>query len=200
MTRLYLVRHGETEENQKSSFCGWKDPSLCAGGMKQAKNLADALKNKEIDVIYTSGLKRAIETAGIINKYHCCPVYHVEGFREINFGEAEGLTIEGIRNNYPEVYEGLEKDYIKTRFPGGESLEDMHSRVTDTVNKILDEEANKNILLVAHAGVIRSIITHLITGDIKYHWNFRIDHCSISIVEKHEDFCILTKLNDICHL
>ncbi|AOY76347.1 histidine phosphatase family protein [Clostridium formicaceticum] len=197
MTELYLVRHGETEENRNSRFCGWTDAPLNEEGKLQAQKLIDVFKNIRIDVIYTSGLKRAVETASYTKKE--CPVYHLEALRELNFGKAEGLTIEEIKERHPKVYEGLEKDYIKVKFPCGESLEEMHHRVAAAVDEILDKDRNKKILLVAHSGVIRSAISHLITGDIKYHWNFKVGHCSINKIEKHGDFCVLTSLNDTCH-
>lgn len=200
MTKLYLIRHGETEENIKGSFCGWLDVSLSPTGVLQAKMLGEALKRTEIDAIYTSGLKRTKETAEYIRGNNSYPVYHMENFRELNFGLAEGLTIEEIKKCHPELYEGLEKDYVKTKFPKGENLEEMHLRVTTAIDEILRDQENKNILLVAHSGVIRSIVAHLITGDIKYHWNFKIDHCSITVVENSEKFSILTRLNDTCHL
>ncbi|AKL94465.1 alpha-ribazole phosphatase CobC [Clostridium aceticum] len=200
MTELYLVRHGETEENRNSRFCGWTDVSLNEAGRQQAQKLTEAFKNIAIDVMYTSGLKRAEETAFYIRREQQYPVYAMDALRELNFGEAEGLTIEEIKEKHPNVYEGLEKDYIKLKFPQGESLEEMHDRVAAAVDEMLSQHVDKKIVLVAHSGVIRSAIAHLITGDIKHHWNFKVNHCSINKIEKHGDFCVLTVLNDLGHL
>ncbi|SET32591.1 alpha-ribazole phosphatase [Natronincola peptidivorans] len=200
MTKLYLIRHGETEENRNSRFCGWKNVSLNQKGRLQAEKLGQLLKNTTIDIIYTSGLKRTKETAEYIKINHEVPIYATEDLKELNFGKVEGLTLQEIKIHYPEVFRGLEKDYIKLRFPEGESLEEMHGRVTNAVDRIIQNNLGNNIVLVAHSGVIRSIIAHLITGDIKHHWNFKIDHCSITVLEIHENFAVLTKLNDSCHL
>ncbi|SNS76754.1 alpha-ribazole phosphatase [Anaerovirgula multivorans] len=200
MTKLYLVRHGETNENRNSRFCGWIDVPLNDTGMAQAQKLEEAFENITIDVMYTSSLKRAKETAAFIKGNLQCPMHHIENLRELHFGRAEGLTIDEIKKCHPEVYEGLEKEYTKAKFPDGESLEDMHLRVTSTVDEILQQHIGKSILIVAHSGVIRSTVAHLITGNMKYHWNFKIDHCSITIIEKQGDFSVLTKLNDTSHL
>ncbi|MCC5910257.1 MAG: alpha-ribazole phosphatase [Clostridiaceae bacterium] len=199
MAKLYLVRHGETEENRNSRFCGWTDAPLNELGRLQAQKVAAALKDVELDAIYTSNLKRAKETASYIKEYNECIIYEVEQLKELNFGKVEGLTIEEIKQNHPDIYSGLENDYIKVKFPSGESLEEMHHRVVMAVDKILQDHQDENILLVAHSGVIRSIIAHLLTGDITYHWNFKVEHCSISTIEYHENFSVLTKLNDMCH-
>lgn len=200
MVRLYLIRHGETGDNYNKRFCGWTDAPLNELGKSQSKKLGEAFKDLEIDIIYTSDLKRARETALCIKNDRKLLIRELDALRELNFGIAEGLIIEEIKERYPEVYEELENDYIRARFPKGESLEEMHNRVSRVIDAILDKHAGKTIALVAHSGVIRSIISHLITGDIKYHWSFKIDNCSISVIEKYEDFSVLTKLNDICHL
>lgn len=200
MTKLYLVRHGETNENRNRRFCGWIDVPLNPTGTVQAQKLEKAFKDITIDVMYTSSLKRAKETAAFIKGNPPYPKHPIENLRELHFGRAEGLTIEEIKKCHPEVYDGLEKDYTKAKFPEGESLEEMHLRVTSAVDEILQQHVDKSILIVAHSGVIRSIVAHLITGDMKYHWNFKIDHCSITTIEKQGDFSVLTKLNDISHL
>lgn len=200
MTKLYLVRHGETNENKNSRFCGWNDVALNDTGRGQAKKLQEAFRSIKLDVVYTSSLKRTKETASFIKGDINHPIHHIESLRELHFGKAEGLTIDEIKKCYPEVYEGLEKDYTKAKFPEGESLEDMHQRVATAIDEISQRHADKSVLIVAHSGVIRSIVAHLITGDIKYHWNFKIDYCSITIIERQGDFSILTKLNDTCHL
>ncbi|SDK69733.1 alpha-ribazole phosphatase [Natronincola ferrireducens] len=200
MTKLYLIRHGETEENANRRFCGWTDVSLNQLGKSQALRLTNAFKNIEIDVMYTSNLRRAKETAEAIKGDKNYPIHEITSLRELNFGRVEGLTIEEIQKNYPEVYRELENDYVRVKFPDGESLQEMHERVVNALEEILHQHREKHIAIIAHSGVIRSMVAHLITGNISYHWNFKVDHCSISIIEKHGDFCVLTALNDTCHL
>jgi len=200
MTKLYLIRHGQTGDNYSQRFCGWTDAPLNELGKSQAQSLTSAFEDIEIDIIYTSDLKRAKETASYIKKGKGFFVKELDSLRELNFGVAEGLIVEEIKEKHPQVYEDMEKDYIGAKFPEGESLEDMHNRVSQAIDDILVKHDGQSIALVAHSGVIRSIISHLITGDIKHHWSFKIDNCSITVIEKDKNFAFLTKLNDTWHL
>ncbi|NLM05193.1 MAG: histidine phosphatase family protein [Clostridiales bacterium] len=200
MIRLYLVRHGQTVDNHSERLSGWSDTKLSDLGKKQVKNVGEAFKKIDLDYIYTSDLRRAKDTALAIYEGRDIPFIELKSLREIHFGDLEGHTLDELRENYPQIYAGLEKDNEKTKFPNGESLEDMHNRVSKVVDEILEEHNGKNILLVAHSGVIRSIIAHLITGDIRHHWNFKIDNCSISIIECENGFNVLDGLNDKSHL
>ncbi|KAB3529152.1 alpha-ribazole phosphatase [Alkaliphilus serpentinus] len=196
MIRLYLVRHGETEFNYHKNLCGWSDVSLNGKGRLQAQRLASAIKDLELDIIYTSDLKRTKETAEYILKDRSCSFIELDFLREMHFGDFEGHTMVEIETKYPEDFAKIREDSINYCFPSGESMDQMHKRVTKGIDDLLNKSKEKNILLVAHSGVIRSTIAHLLTGDIKKHWNFKINHCTLSVIERVEGFNILTKLNE----
>lgn len=195
-TRLYLIRHGETDYNQQQRLCGWSDPPLNGAGRKQAEAIACSLKSVEFHRIYVSGLRRAIETAEIIRGNKAIEVIHDSNLRELNFGGFEGETMKNIEIVHPDLFQSLRLDSIHFKFPQGESMEEMHLRVSKAIEDIVKQHPDETVLIVAHAGVIRSIVAHLITGDIHKHWSFKIDHCSITVVEAHQDFYILSKLNE----
>ncbi|SCY94705.1 histidine phosphatase family protein [Alkaliphilus peptidifermentans] len=197
MTKLYLIRHGETDDNINKRLCGWSDPHLNARGRSEAEKLAKSLKNQHFDVVYHSGLKRTIETAEAIVNGRNYTAKALESLRELHFGQFEGISMEEVKEKHPQKFYELQSDYIEFCFPEGESLKEMHSRVVTGVEELLRVHEGQEILIVAHSGVIRSIIAHLITGDIKKHWSFKIDHCSVSIIESTPDFNILVKLNEI---
>ncbi|KAB3532896.1 histidine phosphatase family protein [Alkaliphilus pronyensis] len=197
MTKLYLVRHGETDYNLNKKLCGWSDPGLNDRGREQALSLSKALQNLEFDVIYNSGLKRAVETTEIIMENNKSVIYSLDFLKEIHFGRFEGFCMNEIKEKHPQIFKQLQKDYVGFCFPEGESLRDMYNRVASGIEELLKTNDKKNILLVSHSGVIRNIIAHLITGDINKHWNFKIDHCSLSIIEATENFNILVKLNEV---
>ena len=100
---LLLVKHGETECNKLGKFQGCTDIELSKDGINQAENLKLKL-NEEFDVIYSSPLKRAYETAKILAKDTDKDITILEDIREINFGEWEGLTISQISQKYPEIF------------------------------------------------------------------------------------------------
>ncbi len=88
--KLILTRHGETIENVNKILQGWNDTNLNKNGIQQAKQLAKRLKDINIDLIYSSDLKRAFNTAQEISKFHNCPLIKDKRMREINFGEWNG--------------------------------------------------------------------------------------------------------------
>ena len=105
MTRLYLIRHGETLWNIERRAQGIKNIELSQRGIAQGKLLAQRLKKQKIDIIYSSDLSRAYETASIIGKEIDKPVYTLPEIREMNFGDWEGLTMSEIKENYKDIYD-----------------------------------------------------------------------------------------------
>lgn len=197
MTKLVLIRHGETDDNKGQFLCGWSDPCLNEYGRQAAEELSSHMRRIKLDAIIYSGLQRAEETAYIIGRGRDIPIFVKESFKELNFGVFEGLRMKDIEMQQPELYKELERDFINFRFPEGESLYDMNKRVVAAIEALVEEYRDNTVALVAHSGVIRCILAHYITGDINKHWSFKVEHCSLSVLELHEGFPVLTKLNDI---
>lgn len=196
MTRLVLIRHGETDEGKNLSLCGWSDPCLNESGKKAALQLAEHLKELHIDVLVTSDLKRAKETASYLVESRGISQFARKELRELNFGEFEGYSMKAIERDYPELYSKLQSDFITFKYPKGESLYEMNTRVIAAIEGLLSEYEGKSIALVVHSGVIRCVLAHYIAGDIRRHWHFRADYCAASILELHEGFPVLVRLND----
>jgi broad specificity phosphatase PhoE len=153
---LYIVRHGITTWNIERRFQGQKDIELDKKGILQAEKTAKYLKDKKIDIIISSPLKRTLETAKIINKYHNVPIEIWEEFIERDFGKIEG-------KKYSEI------DFIKLKKENQfenfeiESLETFKKRIKKGLDKLYEKFKGKTVLLVTHAGVstmILSIITN----------------------------------------
>ena len=93
------------------------------------------------------------------------------------------------------------KEGYEYRYPNGESLIDCYERVSKEIQLILDNaENNDTILICSHAGTIRNILTYLISHSHKYHWNFKIDNASVSVVEVDDGFAVIDRLNDTSFL
>ncbi len=129
MSRLLLVRHGETRLNSRERFWGKTDVELNEIGVKQAEQLRDRLATQKIDVAYASNLKRASVTAGIIVSPHQLEVTTCADLAEIDFGEFEGLTFEEISRLHPEMVAQW-VNWSVSQFPGGESTRKLSTRVT----------------------------------------------------------------------
>jgi len=166
----------------------------------QAERLADRLAEEKIDAIYTSKLRRALATAEIIASHHQMEVISCPELFEINFGKVEGLTFNEIGQRYPELVKTWPTRDPSFRFPEGESISDLNRRVMRFLPRLDKHAPEDAILVVAHSGVLRLIICHLLQIDI-WHWRqFRTDLASLSIVETHSQGATLNLLNDTSHL
>lgn len=141
---ILFVRHGETEHNKQDKMQGRLDIPLNEVGESQAKLTADKLKNQNIDVIYSSPLARAKQTAEIINQYHNKPIFIDDRINEIELG-----NLTGTKRDY-KIIENLEDpEYAKAH--GAEDFGSFYKRCVDFYNSI--ENTNQNVLIVAHSGV-----------------------------------------------
>jgi len=201
MSRLLLVRHGETELNSAERYWGQSDVKLSPLGLRQAERLHDRLATEKIDAVYSSDLQRALATAKIIASGHRLNVTICAELREINFGELEGLNFEEISQRFPEFTAKwrVQRD-TDIEFPGGESLAQLHSRVGNFVGRLQKGKAEETVLVVAHAGVLRSLICQLMEIGLRYIYQIRLDLASLSIVETYPEGAILSLLNDTSHL
>jgi len=149
--RWFIVRHGETDWNVEKRTQGHINTPLNKKGREQAESIGNALKNENIDLIISSDLARAKETAEIISKITKAELVIDERLRERGFGKAEGLSREEMLKKYSDVY-----DY-ETRTPGGESFKDLEKRAWDSFKEHAKNHGHKNIIIVSHGGTIRMI-------------------------------------------
>ena len=200
MTRILLVRHGETELQSSLRYWGKTDVALGPVGLHQAEQLRDRLAMERIDFIYSSELKRAADTADIIAARHNLKVITCPELREVDFGRLEGLEFNEIHTQFPEVEKmWLARDPALV-YPDGESLIDFENRVMTIENRLNNHRANETILVIAHAGVLRTLICQLLGLEMKNHWSLRVDLASLSIIETYPEINMLCLLNDVSHL
>ncbi len=200
MSRLLLVRHGITEFNSTRRFAGYSDVEMNADGYRQAERLRDRLAKEKIDAVYCSDLKRAVVTAEVISSGHEVRIVTCSELREINYGDAEGLTFDEIGHLYPEVAEAIRNFSLEMKFPGGESFEEFIARTCtflDRLNKHLPEQT---ILIVAHGGPLKVLICNLLGISQSCWGQLSCDNASLSIIETYQGRVILSLLNDTSHL
>jgi len=200
LSRLLLVRHGDTELNSAERYWGSTDVKLSDAGFRQAERLRDRLATERIDAIYSSELRRASATAEIIASSHRLDVITCAELREMNFGKLEGLTFNEISRLYPEVSELWLQRSPKLKYPGGESIDEFNSRVNQFVDQLKTHAPQETILIVAHSGSLRSLMCHLLGIGSERRWQFRLDLASLTILETYPQGAILSLLNDVSHL
>lgn len=164
---LIFVRHGETDLNKEHKVAGARmDVPLNDKGIEQAKELANTLKDVEFDVIISSALKRAKQTAEIVKEHFDAPLEIVEQFGERDFGSLSGKTWDGIGKATGLGKErGIEVDLMQEfdySAYGGQSAEDVKKNLIEGLSLLKEKYPNKKLLVVAHGGVIR-LMHHLYT-------------------------------------
>ena len=127
--------------------------------------------------------------------------FYKDKYEIISFGDFEGKDFKEIQKDYPDEFNKMIEEGYEYTYPNGESLVDCFERVSKETQFILDEsDEDETILICAHAGTIRNILTYLISNSFEYHWNFKIDNASISIVEIDNGFAVINKLNETSFL
>ncbi|WP_010248175.1 alpha-ribazole phosphatase [Acetivibrio cellulolyticus] len=192
---LILVRHGETDSNKRQTYLGWTDAELNENGVQQVQFLRDRLKGTKIDGIYSSPLKRAMQTAKIINEDYKLDIKCSQGLKERNFGIWDDLTYKELTEQYPTEYSEWVSDWVKYRIKDGESAEDAYDRAAAFIDELLKNGGDGVFLIVTHLGVIRFILAYLLNMGIGSSWRFRVDNASITRVEIKDGYSVLTMLN-----
>ncbi|MFC1903572.1 histidine phosphatase family protein [Chloroflexota bacterium] len=200
MSKILMVRHGETKGNSAERLWGDTDIELGAEGIRQAEQLRDRLAPEKIDFIYTSDMKRAIKTARIIASHHQLDITICPELHELNFGKCEGLTFKEIWQRYPELMEKWPNRDLTFRYPGGESMTELNSRAIKFLSRLNKHSSEETVLVVAHNGVLHFVICHLLQIDAICWRQVRTDLASLSIIETNPNGSILTLLNDVSHL
>lgn len=181
---VYLVRHCKPNLPSDSSICiGVTDIPLNEEGFEQAEKLKRYFSDKNIKAIYSSPLIRAKETAEIIanNKIK---VEIRNDFSELNMGKWDGMTFEEIKQKYPEEYIKRGNDFENYIVEGGESMSMCRDRALAQLWNIINNSTD-NIIIVAHAGVNRLILSELLAVSIKESFSFRQEYGSVNIL-KHD--------------
>lgn len=157
---LFLVRHGEVDYNRQKIIVGSTDQPLNDLGRRQSEETAEKVGNLYIDILVSSDLKRAKETAEIIGKKIGIPVIVDPVFRERNYGGIEGKKKEDLKKMYSEYISEKGKLILENEFPEAEPVNDFYNRVIKGIDNLLKRYPDKNILLVTHAGIFRVLYAY----------------------------------------
>ena len=171
MKTIWLTRHGETEWNTVRRMQGQLNSPLTNQGLRQAEELSKWLENEQIDIIYSSPLERAHKTAKIIRGERNIPIVFNADLKEIHLGEWQGKLVHEMEVNEPEKYKvfwSTPEQYIAT---SGESFYDVRKRIQHFCEEVIGQEQHQNILIVAHAIVLKSFITYTQGLPISNLWN-----------------------------
>lgn len=188
-TEIVFVRHGETDFNKAGLYFGHLDPSLNETGISQLKNSEISLKKmeKNITKVYCSSLKRCKESLELLNIENEIEKNYEDSFKEINFGVFEGKTYKEICEKFPEEVKEMRNNWRDFKAEGAENLWEVQSRAVKKIEEIFEKHKGEKILVVAHAGIIKVILSYYLYGNLDGYWKLKVDNGSISKLCKLED-------------
>ena len=201
LTRICLVRHGETAWNAEKRIQGHVDIALNAAGLAQAEAAARWLARQPVTALYSSDLLRAWQTAERIGvTLKLSPIPQPE-LRERRYGIFEGLTYPAAREQYPTDYEQFDRRDPEYAVPeGGESLRQIHARVAQCLRSLASKHIGQTIVVVTHGGVL-DIINRLVRGNpLDLPRDFLIPNAGISWVTVSDDTWTLEVWGQTKHL
>ncbi len=198
--KLFLTRHGQTDWNIAGRYQGQSDVPLNQTGILQAAALAKRLSTEKIDAIYSSDLSRAKDTAQAIANFHQLHINTDSRWRELNFGDWEGMNYKEMSAHSPELFENWMKDSVNTSTPNGESLKQLARRVKTAFDEIKNKHKDQTVLVVSHSGALQALLATLLSIELNFYWQFKISQASLSELKVYEDSVVLNLLNDVNHL
>lgn len=188
MTRLYLVRHGQTAWNAQKRIQGQLDMALSPEGREQARHLACRLRDFNVHSLYSSDLCRARETAEIIADMVGLGLDGTfAALREIDFGRWAGRTLAEIGEAEPERLAWWREDAFQRRVPDGECFQDVMQRAVACINELLEKNRGRNILVVSHGGPLTHIIGEFLKLDMESRARLGLGNCSLTVLAPAEE-------------
>jgi len=201
LTKLILVRHGETDLNQLRLIQGGNsDTPLNESGKQQAESLALRLRQERIQAIYSSPLQRALDTAQAIARYHQIEVNVEPNLTEIDAGELEGAPVGELVSFLDQLSTGDSQTETIFEAYGGESLAAVHQRAWSTIQRLIERHPDGVLAVVSHFFVISAIICHVLGLPLSQINRLWLGAASISTIAFVRQMPRLTLFNDTCHL
>ena len=198
--RLLLLRHGETAWNRERRYQGLTDTPLSPEGLVQAEAAARELKEHAFAAVYASPLRRARDTAAAIAAPHGLEVETDPAFRELAFGEWEGLTLDEARARDTALYEGWATTPHIFSPPEGESLTQVRERVLAGLERLRAGHQDETVCLVAHGIPVRILILEALGLGLDRLWSLHSAPTGISELEFRDDWTALHRMNTLVHL
>ena len=198
MTKILLIRHGESEANNSGYFAGQYDANLMPNGIKQAEITAQYIALKYLpDKIYSSDLKRAYSTASELSKLTGKDIITDTGLREINAGKWQKKTFNELESEFSDSYSVWLSDIGNACCDGGESVKDLGKRVMETLTKIAKENESKTVAIATHATPIRVAQTLIEHGDISFMKNVPwVSNGSVTVLEYNGEWKVVSVSED----
>lgn len=181
---ILLMRHGQIPQFSPRRFIGQQDLPLDEAGISQARVTGKELGALNIDRVFCSTLKRTFQTAALVRPDLEYSIRRFEGLKEISLGRWEGLTKDEVRTNFPDEYEKRGETMADYRTPEGESFRDVQKRAIAALEEITAMGGTS--LVVAHGGVNRTILCHLLNMNLDDLFRLDQQYCGLNLISHTE--------------
>jgi broad specificity phosphatase PhoE len=198
--RLFAIRHGETAWTRERRFSGARDIPLTEHGQRQAEAVAQALAGERIAAVYASPLVRARASAETIARPHRLPVRVEPAFREMAFGEWEGLTRHDLETGGTPMMETWRAAPERVTPPGGESVTDVAARVGKALQQVRDNHPEGTVVLVSHAIVLRLLVLDALGLGPERLWSLDASPAGLTEIEYQPEWATVHRMNTLAHL
>ncbi len=200
MSKLILVRHGETTWNIEMRYQGQTDISLTANGIEQAGKVAQRLADEKIAAVYSSDLSRAFVTAAQIAAVHGLDVLTRRDLREISFGDWEGMTYDSLDLDGVGTGNRLFSHPAEIEIPGGETFFEVQQRMMEALRELAQRHEGQTVVIVSHGAAIRTVLCDVLGMDLNRLWAIRQSNTAVNILEVLPQKVLVSLVNDVHHL
>ena len=200
MTRIYLVRHGQTAWNKEEIFRGRTDVPLNETGLREAQLAGEYFREMEIHAIYSSPLLRAWETAQKIAEVQRLEVRSLQGIIDMCFGEWEGQSLKDVQEKDGQRFQQWKNEPHLVKIPGGETLDEVRDRAMAVLEKTIKSHSGKTLLFVSHRVVNKVILCSILGLDNSHFWQIGQNTTAINLIQHRDGKYVLSLLNEACHL
>jgi alpha-ribazole phosphatase len=182
-TRAILIRHADPIGEARSRCYGRTDVALSPRGERRARHLGVLLRRMPIDAIYTSPLRRALDTAAALAATHNLTPIQLDDLSELDFGACEGRTYAHIAAEQPELFRTWMRTPTEVRFPGGESYAQLRRRALTASRELRRRHASNTFAIVSHGGVIRALLADALHMPDEAIFHLDVRYGGVSMIE-----------------
>ncbi len=203
MSRLILVRHGETVFIRASRYSGQQETALTPLGAAQHERVRARLVLEPISRVVSSDLRRCYALATVIAADHGQHAEPEVALREMDFGAWEGRTYAEAMATDRAAMVAFNRDPVGVAPPGGESLQEVSSRATACLDRLLHAHKGQQrgaLVVVGHGGTLRALLCGLLAVPLARYWTLGIKPGSLTVLETYPRGPMVEVLNDTCHL
>jgi len=198
--KLIVGRHGETLYNQENVFRGTLEVPLNRRGEKQAALLSRALKDEQGAAIYASPQLRALNTAQIVARPHNLTPVAEPRLADLDFGEWQGKPIKEVEAQYPELYRQWQENPYQLQIPQGGNVRRVEENLKSLLVQLEAEFPEQTVILVTHRLVVKVLLVMVLQLPPQGYWQLKPEVASITRLEKHPKYFVLTSFNEQWHL